>query len=167
MRKLFEGVVSRKGLLNTYKQYDYTAALISLWSPGDYTKFEKKEPEYIKDYIKVKDYFDTSIRQEFWDTEDNVPGYPTISKEQADKILEFILGNKDKTFIVHCDAGQSRSAGVALAIECIVEYDGDRYLAGLSPSYTDDERYAPNRKVFDKIMDAFDRKKPERSQDEK
>ncbi len=157
MKRLFENVISRNELILDYKQYNYTAALISLWTPGDWIDFQETEPEIIKSYNKARDYFETSIRQDFWDTEDNVPGYETISAEQAKELVDFIKDNRDRTFIIHCDAGQSRSAGVALAIECILNHAGDRYQAGLSSSFTDGERYSPNRCVFDKIMTAWQR----------
>ncbi len=156
MKRLFENVISRNELILDYKQYDYTAALISLWTPGDWIDFQETEPEIIKSYNKARDYFETSIRQDFWDTEDNVPGYETISEEQALELVHFILDNRDRTFMIHCDAGQSRSAGVALAIECILNHAGNQFAFALSPSFTDHERYSPNRRVFDKIMTAWE-----------
>ncbi len=156
MKRLFEDVISRTELMYSYKKYNYEAALIGIWTPGDYEMFQEKEPQVIKDYTKTQKYFQRSIMQDFWDTEDNVPGYLTVSPSQALALAEFIEENRDRTFMIHCDAGQSRSAGVALAIECILNHDGDRYQAGLSPSFTDEERYSPNRKVFDKIMNAWD-----------
>ncbi len=156
MKRLFEDVVSRSELLQDYKRYDCEAALISIWTPGDYLKFQETEPQLIEDYNKVKDYFKISIRQDFWDTEDNVPGYDTISEEQALELAEFIEDNRQRTFMIHCDAGQSRSAGVAMAVECILNNDGNTFAFALSPSFTDDDRYSPNRKVFDKIMTAWD-----------
>lgn len=52
---------------------------------------------------------------------DDIDGeYPTaISKEDADKIAGFVLNRipgDARLLIVHCEAGQSRSAGVAAAI---------------------------------------------------
>jgi len=158
MRRLFEDVVSRGVLMENYKSYDFEAAMIGLWSPGDYEKLLKEDPEYIKHYQKVQQFFKQSFRQEFWDTENNVPGYDSINPNQADALVEYIVDNYKKTFIIHCDAGQSRSAGVALAIECIVKHGGNRYQAGLDNSWTDQERYSPNRYVFDTLMDAWDRK---------
>ncbi len=156
MKRLFEDVIGRNELLRDYKRYNYEAALIGIWTPGDYNRFQMVEPELINEYNKARDYFSAGIRQEFWDTEDNVPGYDTISPSQALELAGFINDNQSRTFIIHCDAGQSRSAGIALAVECIVSHGGNRYQAGLSPSFTDTERYSPNRKVYDKIMQAWD-----------
>jgi len=50
--------------------------------------------------------------------------HPPISWEQGKELKEFILKNSNKSFLIHCTAGISRSAGVALAIECLIEYEG-------------------------------------------
>jgi predicted protein tyrosine phosphatase len=42
-----------------------------------------------------------------------------ISLKQAREMLEFIIENKDKNFIVHCFAGVSRSAAVCLFLNLI------------------------------------------------
>jgi predicted protein tyrosine phosphatase len=162
MSRVIEGVMARSQLVNTYAMYNYESALISIWSPGDYEKFQRTEPTLIEDYEKMRKFFKTNIRQEFWDTEDNVPGYDTISKEQAQEIVNFILINHDKKFIIHCDAGQSRSAGVALAVECILEYNGDKYEFSKNTSYVSLPQYSPNRKVYDKIMEAYENAKSTR-----
>lgn len=158
MKKIFESVESRKELLRNYRMYDYEDALISIWSPGDYTKLINEDPKSIKDYEKMRSFFDIHIRQEFWDTEDNVPGYDSISAEQAKDLAEFIVTNKDKKFVIHCDAGQSRSAGVALAVECIIKYNGDKYLfstAKETPFVGRSPRYSPNYFVYDKIITEY------------
>ncbi len=156
--RLFEAVLGRNELIGVYKSLDYEAALISIWTPGDYERLKVTNPEAFQEYTRMDKFFTTKIRQEFWDTENNVPGYDTISPEQANSLVDFIIMNTGRTYAIHCDAGQSRSAGVALAIECIIKHNGDRYQAGLAPSYTDHERYSPNRKVHDIIMDAWDRR---------
>jgi predicted protein tyrosine phosphatase len=137
----------------------YDTFLIAIWTPGDYQKIKKNEKNYFEEYQSMLRYFDSYIKMEFWDTEDNVPGYDTISEKQALELATVILANPDKKFVIHCDAGQSRSAGVALAVECILNYNGDRYQFGRSASFVSKPRYSPNRKVYDKIMDAYDKLK--------
>lgn len=154
--KVISGVLSRSQLIDTYTLFDYQDALISIWSPGDFKKFQSTDPELIEDYEKMRKYFETSIRLEFWDTEDNVPGYDTISEEQAQDIIRYILDNQYRKFVIHCDAGQSRSAGVALAVECILKFNGDRHQFALAGAFVDEDRYSPNRKVYEKIMDKFE-----------
>jgi predicted protein tyrosine phosphatase len=134
------------------KLADEDTLVIGIWSPGDYEKLQKEDLDYIDFYEKAFKAFNESIRLEFWDTEDNVPGYPTISKEQAQELVDFILKNANKKFVIHCDAGQSRSAGVALAVECLLDHDGDKYSFSQSGAFVDKPEYSPNRRVYDKIL---------------
>lgn len=56
----------------------------------------------------------------FFDVTEESEEFPSISKEDADKIARFILHRRDRgcqNFVIHCDAGMSRSAGVARAME--------------------------------------------------
>lgn len=50
-------------------------------------------------------------------------GSLAMTEGDAASIAEFVEENKDKTIIVHCDAGISRSAGIAAAI--MKHYNGD------------------------------------------
>lgn len=50
-------------------------------------------------------------------------GSLAMAEGDAASIAEFVEKNKDKTIIVHCDAGISRSAGIAAAI--MKHYNGD------------------------------------------
>ena len=153
--RVISDVISRRELLNNYRTYNYEDALIGFWSPGDW---EKADEETLNSYKKAQSFFVANIRQDFWDTEDNVPGYDTISESQADELVRFIYNNQNRRFVIHCDAGQSRSAGAALAVECILKCNGDRYAFSLeAPFVGSNPRYTPNRKVYDKIMDAWDR----------
>lgn len=65
----------------------------------------------------------------------------------AKKIAEFISKYEDKTIIVHCDAGQSRSAGVAAAIS--------RYYNNYDFEYFENPRYTPNMFCYRLMMDAM------------
>lgn len=70
-------------------------------------------------------------------------------------LKEFILKNQDKQFVIHCSAGISRSAGVGLAIECLLNFNGDKYSfqTGFS-KIKEHRRYAPNYFVFDTILES-------------
>ena len=107
---------------------------------------------------KIEGFHDV-IQTKFWDiTEPRIKHgetYPCITKEQGLELKEFILKNKDKKFLVHCAAGKSRSAGTALAIECLVKYNGD--LLEFNTSYSavkshTSNRYSPNLLVRDTIL---------------
>ncbi len=56
-----------------------------------------------------------SIQLEFEDADDSNPN--CFSEEQAEILFNFINKNRNKKLIIHCTAGVSRSAAVALFIE--------------------------------------------------
>lgn len=68
-----------------------------------------------------------------------------MSDEDAEKIIEFVLGITTKKLIVHCEGGVSRSAGVAAALETLIHGNTNMF---------DDVRYVPNSYVFSKVLDA-------------
>ncbi len=84
----------------------------------------------------------------FFDLDDTYPIKEGLMKyEDAKKIAEFVSQNKDKIIIVHCDAGQSRSAGVAAAIS--------RYYNNDESEYFDNPRYTPNMLCYRLMMNAM------------
>ena len=98
--------------------------------------------------------FDDVLQIQFWDLEESIANYEIITSEQGQEIREFILKNKNKRFLVHCAAGISRSAGVACAIECLVDFDGINYNYKTSNSDVKSHwRYSPNWTVYDKIIE--------------
>lgn len=72
-----------------------------------------------------------------------------MSKEQADKIAEFVsnIRHKEYTLYVHCDAGVSRSAGVASAIMYCVNGDDSEIF--------DNGKYVPNMLCYRQVIKAF------------
>ena len=84
------------------------------------------------------------------DKKDEISG--GITEADGKKIKEFIYRYKDNQYIdkiiVHCEAGQSRSAGVAAAIL--------KYLTGSDMQIFKDDRYRPNmlcyRTVLNELM---------------
>jgi len=72
-----------------------------------------------------------------------------FTDEHAMHIANFVLENKDSIgiLICHCDAGISRSSGVAAAIQ--------RALTGDDKEIFNDKRYIPNMHVYRKVLDAF------------
>ena len=84
--------------------------------------------------------------------DDVTDGYDfAITKEQASDIASFVLkhnnSRKDLNLIVHCDAGKSRSAGVAGAIMKYLFYD-DTLIFG-------DKQYYPNMTCYMRVLNAF------------
>lgn len=64
------------------------------------------------------------LRLSFADTSGDFP--ESIQKYQADAIAHFYYGMRDTVtqFVIHCDAGQSRSPAVAAALSVIEEGNG-------------------------------------------
>jgi hypothetical protein len=93
------------------------------------------------------------LQLNFYDTDFYISDYPSIQKEDARKILEFVEKNKDKVdmFVVHCNAGISRSSGTVAALSFI--YNGD------AAWVFSDRRYIPNMLVYKTILDEAEKMK--------
>jgi predicted protein tyrosine phosphatase len=119
--------------------------LISITEPEDSLEISGEVRQRYFDVCDVK----------FWDIERPTPKHDVIDHSIALKIKEFILKYKDKQFAIHCRAGISRSAGVAMAVECLVNYSGGVY--EYSTGHSDVKnfwRYHPNRTVYERIVGA-------------
>lgn len=112
---------------------------ISITTPGD-TDVEIKNIEQtgIKSILRVK----------FYDSDDRDTCYPCITYNQAKEIADFVksknMDDYDK-IIVHCDAGQSRSAGVAAAIM--------KFLNGSDAEIFNNFKYYPNRTCYRRVLE--------------
>lgn len=119
----------------TENDFSIDRAIISISSIGDESpKF--KTNNSIKDILYLN----------FNDEED---GAFAIQYEHARKIAIFIdtMKNMVDQFIVHCDAGISRSAGVAAAIL--------KYLTNDDTSIFEDPQYYPNRRCYCYVLNAL------------
>ena len=72
-----------------------------------------------------------------------------ITDKDAERIVSFVNRNKDKTdfLIVHCEAGVSRSSGVAAAIMKFLYYDD-------MPIFNN-PLFCPNMTCYRKVLNAF------------
>ena len=79
-------------------------------------------------------------------------GFRCITKENAAEIADFVLrmGFDVKRIIVHCEFGQSRSAGVAAAIS--------NFLEGHDNSIFINRKYYPNRTCYHYVLNALKKK---------
>jgi len=70
-----------------------------------------------------------------------------MREEDAKKAARFVLENRGKRIIVHCDAGISRSAGVGAAIA--------NYFTGDARVFFDSGRYEPNMLCYTRMTTAL------------
>jgi predicted protein tyrosine phosphatase len=115
------------------------------------------DPDIPHHHGDILGMYHESLSLRFWDVEEPIGKYVPLTDDQAKLIRKVIERNKDKQFFIHCMAGQSRSAGVACAVECIKHFNGDvyAYKTGYS-AVKEHPRYSPNWTVFDKIMNKSD-----------
>jgi predicted protein tyrosine phosphatase len=79
------------------------------------------------------------------DTIEGIDEDMLFSDAQAKQIAEFVFDHRDvERFIVHCDAGRSRSPGVAAAVCKIITGDDKEFF----------DRYKPNMRVYRKTLNA-------------
>lgn len=109
----------------SYGPHDTEAALISISTPEE--RYDTKV--YASPYNGIK----RVLRLAFDDVDG---GGWAMTAEDARQIAQFVAENKDRLIIVHCDAGVSRSAGIAAAL--LKFYNGDD-----TPIF-DNPKYCPN-----------------------
>lgn len=143
--ELFEGIVSKQEFLelndkNLIKKDG--CVLIAIHNPDE----EEHSPEVVEG-------FDDVLQIKFWDLEQTMGDKDPISAAKGAMLYKFILKHEDKKFLIHCNAGISRSAGVGLAVECIINYqDSKRDFALSRSSVKCHGRYSPNYKVYNEIL---------------
>ena len=124
----------------SYESHDFKTAIISITDTdkADVT-FEKNETNGIRAVLKLK----------FDDVERDYKNEHCITKEDAENIVKFVNKNKNKVdkFIVHCEAGVSRSAGVGAAI--MKALNGDDWDVFKNPLK------CPNMKCYRTVLNAF------------
>ena len=127
----------------SYDNFSSDKVIISIKTPEDEQAVFNAENNSIKDILYLS-FYDVST-----ETQDIFKGYPAMTDEDALNIKNFVLKWKDRVdiIIVHCDAGVSRSAGVAAGI-----LDG---LDQNSSQIFDNNRYLPNSLCYRKTLNAF------------
>lgn len=127
----------------SYKDYSSDKVIISISTPGD------EEAEFDKNNKTIKDILYLEFYDISYNSQEIFKGYAPMTDEDAVKIRDFVLKwkNKVNTIWVHCDAGISRSAGVAAGIlEAL----------GKDNSYIfDSKMYFPNLLCYRKTLNAF------------
>ncbi len=117
--------------------------IISIRTPGDERAEFNAGNSTIKDILYLS-FYDVST-----ETQDIFKGYPAMTDEDAIKIKDFVLKWKDRidTLWVHCDAGISRSAGVAAGIMDGIDEDSSQIF--------DSKMCFPNMLCYRKTLNAF------------
>jgi predicted protein tyrosine phosphatase len=79
-------------------------------------------------------------------TPETIAKYDLFRPDQAKQILDFVTENWDKVdaFLIHCEAGVSRSPAIAAAITKIAGGEDTYYF----------RHYSPNRYVYKTILEA-------------
>lgn len=133
--------MARKILEKNINNFDVPTIIISIRSTGDTPPkklFLHSNPQ-IKSFITLA----------FDDVTTYHANYYPITEQQAVKIAKFVMRHKDSVeqIIVHCDAGISRSAGVAAAIA--------KYLNGSDDDFFVRSPYTPNMTCYHKVLFAL------------
>ena len=124
----------------SYESHDFKTAIISITDTDKADViFEKNEVNGIRAVLRLK----------FDDVERDYKNEHCITKEDAENIVKFVNKNKNKVdkFIVHCEAGVSRSAGVGAAI--MKALNGDDWDIFKNPLK------CPNMKCYRTVLNAF------------
>ena len=178
---VFDCSYSKKSWRDIPKLYDQFAKIISgqqndmiykilpRWKATHYT--EKTEapdtaiisiidPESTENLLNDQKWIKGILCLEFDDVEDNESvdreRYIHMSEEQAQQIVDFAYKhyNDVKRFLIHCEAGASRSAAVAVALsEHFEKHDNNIW---------NDKRYHPNKYVYSLVKAAFEKCKEAR-----
>lgn len=108
-------VFSRNNIINQTPRPD--ACLISIWSLSAIAS------EGYEDNVPMQGWKDT-LRLDFDDvTHDNSGIFFPFSEEQAKLTDDFIHKNDGYDFVIHCDAGYSRSVAVGSYISNFYDYE--------------------------------------------
>ena len=124
----------------SYESHDFKTAIISITDTDKADViFDKNETNGIRAVLRLK----------FDDVERDYKNEHCITKEDAENIVKFVNKNKNKVdkFIVHCEAGVSRSAGVGAAI--MKALNGDDWDVFKNPLK------CPNMKCYRMVLNAF------------
>lgn len=133
-------IIGRDEIQSNIKEFPNNLVLISITDPNT------------KD-IETNNKFKDELKLKFWDLEEQYCNYMPISISQGLEIYNFIMKHKNETFLINCEAGISRSAGVGLAIEYLLR---DKYIypkwEHFPSKILNHFRYLPNHTVFNRII---------------
>ena len=127
-----------------------------------FEKFKSDEPfiaisitDPNSEKVKIKNKPIDILFLQFYDLDKDTGQFPyskfIFNTNQAEQILNFVEEYKDKVnlIVVHCEAGISRSAGVAGSLSLIYNGTDEYYF----------KHYLPNMLVYRKILNVYMRNK--------
>jgi len=94
------------------------------------------------DELSCKDYISLCFQDIAYEKGE----YNRFTDKQADEVLSFVDKHKDKNFLVHCDAGISRSGAVGTFVCRYLKKD-EKIFSSMNPYIR------PNNLVLDKLQD--------------
>ena len=142
-------VLNRSGaVLYCYSEHKDPAVMISISDP----RMEYKFSVFCSETNKLKEILPLCFSDAESVAGTDVYGNPMtsddlMSDEDARKVVDFVEKYRNELILVHCDAGISRSAGVAAAIL--------KACTGDDTQIFDNPYYVPNRWCYRKVLDAF------------
>ena len=156
----FEVMSRRKAVKYTKREHKESSIIISISDSYDFfPNFDNRHDNGVKSILNLS--FDdvqelTGESKRYLKKDegiifDNLTGvsYSLISKDDATKIVNFVLAWKDKVdkIIVHCNAGISRSSGVCAAIM--------KALTGSDMEIFNNPKYYPNTTCYKVVLEEF------------
>lgn len=122
----------------SFQPHDFTSVIISI------TDIDKELNNLI---VNTNNGIKSVLQVQFDDYDQGEPN--CITEKDAEKIAEFVKRTADKvdTVIVHCEAGISRSAGVAAAIS--------KYLFNDDTAIFNNRQYCPNMTCYRYVLNAL------------
>lgn len=142
-------VMSKEDAEDISAKLDLPHAFISITSPN------QPDIEFAHNPLQVGvihlkfydvDFTDKRMSEPEKETVEEMYGHGKFTREQARAVIDFALDIKDKIEILvcHCEAGVSRSSGMAGALSLIVN--------GSDKEIFDNPRYIPNMFVYRTIL---------------
>jgi len=139
--------VCNRRLATTENSIGLPHSIISISTPGD----------PIPD-VKTNEHTRGVLHLQFHDADASPGGlYTLFDIKMARAVVVFVRQWQERgvsTFRVHCDAGHSRSAAVAAALDKYFSDDDSKWWAGAGPYGT--PAYTPNRLVYRLMLDALE-----------
>jgi len=137
--------VRSKAMASIYKPSEPWACISVVTKHGDWPEFVFQQPSHLLQMnFADLDMTMQELQKAYEGQMTDERGTPFFNNEMAKQILDFYLEVQGKVdlLLVHCEAGWSRSPGIAAALSKVFLGD-DMYFF---------QKYAPNRFVYRLIM---------------